>query len=271
MVTSIFAMFAADMDFFDFFPRVKKRKLTKTSSQKCIICEEDRNEILRKGRAVATLVSAVKRHKDNVFRRLAGELEDLDKEDVYWHSSCYSSYTGNQNIRYAISNTDPSIVEHVSCEGNQQEREETLARVSRSTTTAIDWSRCRFCRNKTHRKVATMYNVSTFEACESIKNAADAKGDESMLHCLLSVNDDLIAAEAKYHKDCFSSYVSKSNLKHQGFGDNISAHDAAFKDLVRSITPGISDRRAYNMLTLLQNYQENLEERGLDGESYTKH
>lgn len=117
------------------------------------------------------------------------------------------------------------------------------------------------------RKVA----VSTFEACESIKNAADAKGDESMLHRLLSIKNDLIAAEAKYHKDCFSSYVSKSNLKHQGFGDNVSAHDAAFKDLVRSITPGISDGRAYNMLTLLQNYQENLKERGVDGESYTKH
>ena len=63
MVTSIFALFAAalasldkDEDFFDSFPRVKKRKLTKTSSQKCIICEEDRNEILRKGRAVATLL-----------------------------------------------------------------------------------------------------------------------------------------------------------------------------------------------------------------------
>lgn len=82
-----------------------------------------------------------------------------------------------------------------------------------------------------------------------------------MLHCLLSVNNDLIAAKAKYHKDCFSSYVSKSNLKHQGFGDEVSAHDAAFKDLMRSITPGISDGRKYDMLTLLQNYQENLKER----------
>ena len=116
-----------------------------------------------------------------------------------------------------------------------------------------------------------MYNVSTFEASESIKNAADAKGDESMLHCLLSVNNDLIAAKAKYHKNCFSSYVSKSNLKHQGFGDNVSAHDAAFKDLVRSITPGISDGRAYNMLTLLHNYQENLKEIGVNGESQAKH
>lgn len=61
-------MFAAHMasldkdeDFFDSFPRVKKRELMKTSSQKSIICGEDRNEILRKGRAVASRVTAVKR------------------------------------------------------------------------------------------------------------------------------------------------------------------------------------------------------------------
>ena len=72
---------------------------------------------------MGTLVITVKRRKDNVFRRLAGELEDLDKEDVYWHSSCYSSYTSNQNICYAVSNTDPSIVVHVSCEENERERE----------------------------------------------------------------------------------------------------------------------------------------------------
>lgn len=74
MLSIFFAMFAAHMgsldkdeDFFDSFARVKKRKLTKTSLQKCIISGEDRNEILRKGRAVATLVSAVKRRKDKCF------------------------------------------------------------------------------------------------------------------------------------------------------------------------------------------------------------
>ena len=73
----MFAAHMASLDkdkvFFDSFPRGKKCKLTKTSSQKYIICGEDRNGILRKGRAVGTLVSAVKRRKDNVFRRLAGE------------------------------------------------------------------------------------------------------------------------------------------------------------------------------------------------------
>jgi len=37
--------------------------------------------------------------------------------------------------------------------------------------------------------------VSTFETIKSIRGAADAKDDERILHCLLSVNNYFIAAE----------------------------------------------------------------------------
>jgi hypothetical protein len=60
-----------------------------------------------------------------------------------------------------------------------------------------------------------MHNICTFDARESVRQAAESKGDERILNALISVNNDLIAAEAKYHKTCFSSYVSKSNLKHR--------------------------------------------------------
>lgn len=58
-----------------------------------------------------------------------------------------------------------------------------------------------------------MQNVCTAEACQTIKEAAESRCDEQMLHLLRGVNNELIAAEAKYHKSCFASYVSKSNLK----------------------------------------------------------
>ena len=42
-----------------------------------------------------------------------------------------------------------------------------------------------------------MFNVCTFEACDSVRQAAESKGDEEMLHVLISVNNDLIAAGGK--------------------------------------------------------------------------
>ena len=68
-------------------------KLEMTSSQRCIICQEVLDEALRKGKAVGMLISAVKRREDDVYKGLSGELGDLDKRDVFWYSSCYSSLT----------------------------------------------------------------------------------------------------------------------------------------------------------------------------------
>lgn len=57
-----------------------------------------------------------------------------------------------------------------------------------------------------------MICVSTFEACRSIKKAATVKRDEDMLHVLrgITCNDDLIAVEVKYHKNCCALYLMNS-------------------------------------------------------------
>ena len=117
-----------------------------------------------------------------------------------------------------------------------------------------------------------MHNVCTFEACESVRQAAESQGDEGMLHVLISVNNDLTAAEAKYHKTCFASYVSKSNLKHKGFKEKEAEtlDDTAFKETVAEISEGICQGKAYDMSSLLLKYRESLEDKGIKGESYSK-
>jgi hypothetical protein len=63
--------------------------------------------------------------------------------------------------------------------------------------------------------VKDLINVTTFSACKSIEEAANAQCDMDMLHIISGVNSDLVAAEAKYHKACCASYISKTNLKHK--------------------------------------------------------
>lgn len=127
-----------------------------------------------------------------------------------------------------------------------------------------------FCKNKTHKKDKKLINITTFVACESIKKAAEVKNDEDMLHTLRSVND-LIAAKAKYHKACYSSYTSKSNLKFQGPTEKEeSKHDEAFNDLISIITPHIIAGKAYDMNKLLSIFKESLKTKGVDCEGYTR-
>ena len=170
----------------------KRQKLVK-----CIICQVDKEEILRKGKgsSIDTLNRALDLLKDEVYDRLHNDLPNFLNQDVFWHSTCYSSYTSEHNIRHATGIHESKVESGAS--------NEEIRRVSRSSAGGYtDWSKRFICRNKTYKKCQEMHNVCTFEACESVRKAAESKGDERMLHVLISVNNDLIAAEAKYHKTC---------------------------------------------------------------------
>ena len=79
-----------------------------------------------------------------------------------------------------------------------------------------------------------------------------------MLHVLISVNNDLIAAEAKYHKTCFASYIRNSNLKHRGFKEiaGEASYGTAFKEIAAEISEGIYRGKAYDMSSLLSKYRK---------------
>lgn len=56
-----------DEDFPGLCWEAKRQKQERTSSQRCIICLEVGGEILRKGKALATFISALRRRKDDVY------------------------------------------------------------------------------------------------------------------------------------------------------------------------------------------------------------
>ena len=117
-----------------------------------------------------------------------------------------------------------------------------------------------------------MINISTFQTSKTIRDAAISQGDEKMLGVLDGVNDDLIAAEAKYHKACHSSCVSKSNLRFIDFneGKKEDSYKTAFLDLVTEITPELRYEKAFDMSILLVRYQAYLKQKGvLTAQSYT--
>ena len=62
----------------------------------------DGNEILRKAKfsSHVTLRKALDLRKDEISDRLNKELPTFENHDVFWHSTCYSSYTGVQHINY---------------------------------------------------------------------------------------------------------------------------------------------------------------------------
>jgi len=145
---------------------------------------------------------AVEVRKDETFHRISSTSENLDALEVVWHGKCFQSCTRKRNLRFI----KPLPF------AKSQERHVDRPSL-RSQVTAVDWSLCLFCRQKKSKGTTKVMNVSTFDSCKAIEEAA-RRSDESMLLKISGV--DLLAAEAKYHKHCRSQYVSKSNLM---FGD----------------------------------------------------
>lgn len=253
-------------------PEPKTIKLTVI--QKCFICQKELLDCpLRKGKpsSIANLIEAAKSRQDDCFRRLHLEgVDNVSVNDIVWHAQCFSSYTSQQNLRYASGTANTEQNEEEIAKSRQ-----AVGKVTRSTSSfdGIDWSKCFICKKKTYKKVTELVNISTFEACQSTAKAASIKNDEHMLHILRSVNHDLIATEAKYHKNCYALYVAASSKKaiketREDAGKDETEHEKAFRQLLDELKPGLDEGKAYDITSLTERYREILDEKGIASEVY---
>ena len=225
-----------------FLPPKKKPK-SDTDLTKCITCQEKSSERLRSPteEGLRSFKEAVEVRKDETFHRISSTFENLEALDVVWHGKCFQSYTSKRNL---------SFIKPLPFAESQERH------------VAVDWSVCLFCQQKKSKGTTKLMNVSTFDSCKAIEEAARRRSDESMLFKISGV--DLIAVEAKYHKHCRSQYVSKSNLMFADFrvdGEE-DVYTQAFQKLRQDIKPQLESGVALDMKTLLDSYQEILQHLG---------
>ena len=183
---------------------------------------------------------------------------------MFWHANCYKTYTSKRNLSFV--NPGQSKIHDPVSTPNLTSLE---TRFSRSAVSSIDWSLCMFCQKTKHKGCKSLLSVCTYDACQTIKNAATSRCDNAMI---LNIRDvDLIAVEAKYHSACRANYVSKSNLKFLEFKEEGKEEEdvyvQAFDCLVDEVTPNISAGKVYDMVSLLSKYQEILQGNGIETSS----
>ena len=86
--------------------------------------------------------------------------------------------------------SDPSVAEHY--------------RVSTSQSTSTDWTTCLFRKNKTHTNIKQMTNGQNMPS--RLNNCSNSNRNEDTLRINGAVNNDVVAAEARYHKACHATY-----------------------------------------------------------------
>ena len=239
----------------------KRKKIT--NFKQCIICQEsNKHDWLKKTQvpSIENFIFAANIRKDDCFDRLHIDIDNLTSREILWHNSCYASYTSERNLHsLSSSQTGSPQVNEVS----------EVSLKSQRNRPSIDWTKCIFCRNASRKKDYKLINIVTFEACNSIRAAVEARGDEELLPVLRTV--DLIASEGKCHKSCHASYVSKANIKAQCMnGKPVNEYEDAFAEFLSMIRPEILKGKAYSMNYLLQLYKDMLTKRDVNADSYSR-
>jgi len=74
-----------------------------------------------------------------------------------------------------------------------------------------------------------------------------------MMRLLIGIKDDLIAAEAKYHKNWYAFYTSKKKSPHVRLETQTSDtdYDNVFQRLAEDLEHGLDEGRAFDMSSLL--------------------
>lgn len=233
---------------------LQPKKRLKLDITRCIICQEVNCNKLRSSTeaGLESFDEALKVRQDAVSQTIKNSLGDHDLKSlkIVWHGNCFQSYTSKRNLRFV----KPVVfLEEKKCDVDSPR--------ARSRAKQIDWSLCMFCQKVKCKGTRKLMNVSTFDACKTIEEAAKSRNDVQMI---LQIQDvDLIAAGAMYHKNCRSLYVSKSNLNYTDTSVDCEddVYTVAFTDFVKEIQPEFKSGKALEMKTLLESYKAILAER----------
>ena len=118
-------------------------------------------------------------------------------EELCWHKSCYAKYTDKVKInrlRKFINSTNAKPLPP----------EISVSPTLHSKTSFTDWELCMLCQDRETSKKQTLCSVTTFKMSKQILEGAQYDHDIS-LH--VAGIDDLIAAEGKYHPNCYKNFL----------------------------------------------------------------
>ena len=80
----------------------------------------------------------------------------------------------------------------------------------------------------------------------------------------MRITNDLVAAEARYHKACHATSISKNNLHYEWRQD-----DVACQKLPEYVSTDLDGGKAFEMSTAIGRYNDYLNEQSMSLDSYT--
>ena len=187
----------------------------------CVICEKSRNKENSKNPVVRnpmkeglqSILDAADIRKDKVYDLLWPVEDDILalKQKVLFHKNCRANYTSQHNLQSVKRNQE--ILS--SSEKKSQESSLASQRLSRASTSGFNIrEQCFICgeREKKTNKLTQITTDKGETTHSKVLAATEDRMDEEIRMCMLC-HPDLFAFDAKYHRSCYSCYISERNIR----------------------------------------------------------
>ena len=143
-------------------------------------------------------------------------LSSLDGDvipNLFYHRECYQRFTLKRDLEKIVQKEtereefEKSLLNKIQFETNEAGR--LIRKTNENSSGIILKKECIFCKRNLYKnkKLVKLTQCLELRAVQAIYNAAYAVNDFKILGLLNS--NDIIAAEAHYHKDCYKKYVTK--------------------------------------------------------------
>ena len=195
---------------------VNLKRSTRVSLSLCIICQEERPDIVYNAteKGLGTLLEITHerqklrdaKSRDTVDRLLKVLNED-SRSDICWHRICYATYTSKERLsRLKHANMKESgNACHTPSTSSSTECQPPRMNL-RSSMQPTNWELCLICQQvKAKQK---LISITKLNKSQEILEAA--KLDQEISVRVANV-DDLIAAGGKYHLSCYVQFTRRTN------------------------------------------------------------
>ena len=222
-----------------------------------------------------SILDAADIRKDDLYDLLWPVKDDILslKQKVLFHKNCRTNYTSKRNLE-SVKRSQEILL---SSEKKSQESTLASRRLNRASTSGFNIrEQCSVCveREKKMNKL-TQISTGTGETTRSkVLTVTEERMDEEIKMRMLCY-PNLFAFDAKYHRTCYSHYISDRNIKaarsKAESESNFSVYDMAFKELTLELNTSIfSTRKTVMPLTDLHTkFLELLETQNCSDTSYS--
>ena len=167
--------------------------------------------------------------------------------EVWWHHTCYSWFTDKSKLNQLRN----SIMLHVQ---NLLAQTPQFVIHQQGIGPSSRWLSGN-CVCLSNENSTNIHNVSTLELSEKILSLAPNDVLCTMMRVHLANVEDLVAAEGKYHLQCWVEFDCRIKITASGAAANIQAKDTYMDLLCVDILTGLSRGHVYNMLDVWRKCQ----------------